>query len=48
MEDMNNSGSRELGALEAMNSSKLWMIWTFLCRKPKALVTMNNSGLWMT
>ena len=38
---------RELKALDAMNSSRFWMICRTLGRELKALVAMNNSRLWM-
>ena len=45
---MNNLRSRELKALDAMNNSRQWMIWTILGRKLKALGAMNSSVLLMT
>ena len=47
MDDINDSGSDELRALNDMNNSKLWTIWKILSLKLKALGVMNNKGLWI-
>ena len=48
MDDMSDLGSRMLQSLDALNSSRLRMIWTIFCHEPMTLNVMNNSGLWMT
>ena len=48
VDDMNNLGSYELWSLDALNNSRLRMIWTIFCREPMTVNVMNNSGLWMT
>ena len=44
MDDMINSRSRGLKALDAMTSSGLWMIWMTLGHELKALDVMDNLG----
>ena len=39
---------RELKALDAMNSSRLWLKLTTLGHELRALDAMNNSWLWLT
>ena len=46
--EMNNSRSRYLSHLDAMNRLGLWMTWTILYHKLNAQNAMNNSGLRMT
>ena len=48
VDDMNDSGSRELRHLDAMNNLEMWIIWTILGRELKALDSMNSSRLLMT
>ena len=45
MDDMNDSASRELEPLNAMNCSRRWIIRMILCHDLKALSFMNRSGL---
>ena len=45
VDDMNESGSKELRPLDAMTSSRLWMILMILGCEPIALNAMNISGL---
>ena len=45
VDDMNESGSKELRPLDAMTSSGLWMILMILGCEPIALNAMNISGL---
>ena len=40
---MNDLGSSELRALDAMNNLRLWMIWMILGRELEALDVMINS-----
>ena len=47
MEDMNDSRSRRLWALDAMNNLRVWMTWMTLCCELNDLHDMNNSVLWM-
>ena len=35
--DMNDLGLHELRPIDAMNRSRLWMIWTILCHELKPL-----------
>ena len=42
MDDKNNSGSYELKTINAMNNSKLWVIWTILGYELRVLDVMNN------
>ena len=46
--DMNYLGSPKLKALDVMDSSGLWMIWTILGREHNDLDAMNDLRLWMT
>ena len=45
MDNMNDSGSRELRPLDAMNNSRLWIILMILGFEHKVLNVMNNSRL---
>ena len=45
MDDMNDSGFRELSPLDAMNNLGLRVIWTILGHEPIALDDMNNLRL---
>ena len=48
MDDMNDLGSCELRSLDALNNSRLRMVWMIFYHEPMTLNVMNNSGLWMT
>ena len=48
VDDMNNLGSCELQSLDALNSSRLRMIWTIFYHEHIMLNIMNNLRLWMT
>ena len=48
VDDMNDSSSYELSLLNAMNISRLWMIWTIISWEPMALNTKNSSRMWNT
>ena len=45
---MDDLGSREVRSLNALNYSRLRMIWTIFGRGPMTLNVMNESGIWMT
>ena len=48
MDDMNDLGSYEPKLLDAMNNSRLRIIWMILGYEPMALNAMNNSWLCIT
>ena len=48
LDDMNDLGSRENKLLNAMNNSRLRIIWTILGCEPMNLNAMNNSRLCIT
>ena len=48
VDDMNDWMSHELKALDAMNNSRLRLMWTILGHEIKVLDAMKSSGLWMT
>ena len=47
MDDMNDMRYHEHRDLDAMNSSRLWMIRTIMGHEIKALDVMDNCGLWL-
>ena len=48
VDDINDSRSHDLGALDVMNSLELRLIWRILHYELKPLDAMNNLGSWMT
>ena len=48
VDNMNDLGSYELRPQDTMNNLEIWIIWMILCLELMALISMNNSGLWIT